>query len=405
MLGAVPGGVDDPHADGSDPQHVVVLDGRRAGTPAAASRWIETGIDVLEREPSVRRDVVRVGVRLEHPDDADPRFAPRRRGSGSIVEGRVDDERLSRLGIADQIGAASEVVVDELPKDEHGTTLTPDTADVRSSSDPVSVWERPGTERRTTPTATTKGPDCMTRTRLWTGLAVLGTAALVTAGCGGGGSSKSAESVETGGATGAKPSGGIKQGGTARFNLATDTDYVDPALAYYQISWQMEYATCAKLLNYPDKSGGGGLAAPARGRREPAEGLGRWNDVHVHRAVGLQVLAALEPAGDGGDLQVRDQPRPQPEDELAGGAVHHRHRRRAGRARQEGDRGIRRHGQRQQADDQADEEGAGLPLADRDAVLLRGPDEHAGRPRTASRRSRPPVRTTSRRGRRSGRSS
>jgi ABC-type oligopeptide transport system substrate-binding subunit len=98
----------------------------------------------------------------------------------------------------------------------------------------------------------------MSRTRLWTGLAVLGTAALVTAGCGGGGSSKSAESVETGGATGAKPSGGIKKGGTARFNLATDTDYVDPALAYYQISWQLEYATCAKLLNYPDKAGAAG---------------------------------------------------------------------------------------------------------------------------------------------------
>ena len=98
----------------------------------------------------------------------------------------------------------------------------------------------------------------MSRTRLWTAFAVLGAAAVVTAGCGGSGGSKSAESVETGGATGAKPSEGIKKGGTARFNLATDTDYVDPALAYYQISWQIEYATCAKLLNYPDKAGAAG---------------------------------------------------------------------------------------------------------------------------------------------------
>jgi len=46
---------------------------------------------------------------------------------------------------------------------------------------------------------------------------------------------------------------GKRKGGTLRVNLATDTDYVDPQLAYYVVSWQIEYATCAKLLNYPDK--------------------------------------------------------------------------------------------------------------------------------------------------------
>ena len=44
-----------------------------------------------------------------------------------------------------------------------------------------------------------------------------------------------------------------------RINLHTDTDYTDPALAYYQVSWQFEYATCLKLLNYPDKAGAAGL--------------------------------------------------------------------------------------------------------------------------------------------------
>jgi peptide/nickel transport system substrate-binding protein len=44
-----------------------------------------------------------------------------------------------------------------------------------------------------------------------------------------------------------------------RINSNTDTDYTDPALAYYQISWQFEYATCLKLLNYPDKAGSAGL--------------------------------------------------------------------------------------------------------------------------------------------------
>jgi peptide/nickel transport system substrate-binding protein len=45
-----------------------------------------------------------------------------------------------------------------------------------------------------------------------------------------------------------------KSGGTLRINLESDTDYTDPALAYYQISWQFEFQTCVKLLNYPDKA-------------------------------------------------------------------------------------------------------------------------------------------------------
>jgi peptide/nickel transport system substrate-binding protein len=44
-----------------------------------------------------------------------------------------------------------------------------------------------------------------------------------------------------------------KEGGTLRVNLSADTDHVDPALAYYQISIQYLYPACANLLNYPDK--------------------------------------------------------------------------------------------------------------------------------------------------------
>ena len=36
--------------------------------------------------------------------------------------------------------------------------------------------------------------------------------------------------------------------GPLRYDLDTDIDYVDPALAYYIPSWQLEYATCAKLV-------------------------------------------------------------------------------------------------------------------------------------------------------------
>jgi ABC-type oligopeptide transport system substrate-binding subunit len=41
-------------------------------------------------------------------------------------------------------------------------------------------------------------------------------------------------------------------GGVLRANLANDVDFVDPALAYYSVSWEIEYATELKLLNYAD---------------------------------------------------------------------------------------------------------------------------------------------------------
>jgi peptide/nickel transport system substrate-binding protein len=47
-------------------------------------------------------------------------------------------------------------------------------------------------------------------------------------------------------------SGPAQKGGTFRVSLNTDLDYVDPALAYYTVSWSVEYATCANLMNYPD---------------------------------------------------------------------------------------------------------------------------------------------------------
>jgi peptide/nickel transport system substrate-binding protein len=51
------------------------------------------------------------------------------------------------------------------------------------------------------------------------------------------------------GATGPAPPPGI-----FLYSLDTDIDYVDPALANYTVSWEIEYATCALLLNYPDAS-------------------------------------------------------------------------------------------------------------------------------------------------------
>lgn len=44
-------------------------------------------------------------------------------------------------------------------------------------------------------------------------------------------------------------------GGTLRILSAFDVDSMDPALAYDNLSWQLLYATCAKLVNYPDQAG------------------------------------------------------------------------------------------------------------------------------------------------------
>jgi ABC-type oligopeptide transport system substrate-binding subunit len=44
-------------------------------------------------------------------------------------------------------------------------------------------------------------------------------------------------------------------GGTLNVDFFTDLDYTDPALAYLSTSWELEYATCLKLMNYPDANG------------------------------------------------------------------------------------------------------------------------------------------------------
>jgi peptide/nickel transport system substrate-binding protein/oligopeptide transport system substrate-binding protein len=43
------------------------------------------------------------------------------------------------------------------------------------------------------------------------------------------------------------------RGGTLRFSSEADVDSVDPALAYLDTSWWLEYTTCATLYQYPDK--------------------------------------------------------------------------------------------------------------------------------------------------------
>jgi YVTN family beta-propeller protein len=51
---------------------------------------------------------------------------------------------------------------------------------------------------------------------------------------------------------------GVTGGGTLRLDSQSDVDSMDPALAYTGLSQQLLYATCAKLLSYPDKGGPAG---------------------------------------------------------------------------------------------------------------------------------------------------
>jgi peptide/nickel transport system substrate-binding protein len=95
----------------------------------------------------------------------------------------------------------------------------------------------------------------MRRPGLWLAVGALtaGIALLGAAGCGGSSNGSSGSSSPTG--------GGVVShinGGTLKMAAHGDIDFIDPALAYYQTSWQVEYATCVKLLNYPDVSGDAG---------------------------------------------------------------------------------------------------------------------------------------------------
>ena len=83
--------------------------------------------------------------------------------------------------------------------------------------------------------------------KLWLSIAMLavGASLLVAAGFA---STSSASSPASSGKV-------AKTGGTLNYDLQSDIDFSDPALDYYVPGWEIEYATCLKLLNYPDANG------------------------------------------------------------------------------------------------------------------------------------------------------
>jgi len=62
-----------------------------------------------------------------------------------------------------------------------------------------------------------------------------------------------AASVAGPASSGNAKAGAAKAGGTLRFSQNSPFDYLDPAIEYFAQGWEIEYLTCAKLFNYPDK--------------------------------------------------------------------------------------------------------------------------------------------------------
>ena len=94
------------------------------------------------------------------------------------------------------------------------------------------------------------------RPGLWLTLGALAAGVVLLGAAGCGSSNSSSNAAGSGGNTSAIPP--HQNGGTIKIALAGNIDYLDPALAYYQSTWQIEYSTCLKLTNYPDLPGDAG---------------------------------------------------------------------------------------------------------------------------------------------------
>ena len=94
------------------------------------------------------------------------------------------------------------------------------------------------------------------RPGLWLTLGALAAGVVLLGAAGCGSSNSSSNAAGSGGNTSAIPP--HQNGGTIKIALAGNIDYLDPALAYYQSTWQIEYSTCVKLTNYPDLPGDAG---------------------------------------------------------------------------------------------------------------------------------------------------
>jgi hypothetical protein len=118
MLGPVARRVHDPDLHRTDLDDLRVFE-RLERIVRLGKRMDRDREAVLEREASVPRDVVRVRMRFE--DALDPHALLL--GDREILldrERRIDDDGGACLCIADEVGRAPEILVHELPKEQHG---------------------------------------------------------------------------------------------------------------------------------------------------------------------------------------------------------------------------------------------------------------------------------------------
>ena len=117
VLGPVAGGVDRFDADVAQLQHPAV--GERLVLELRLGQLVDVDRRPGRlRQPPVPGDVVGVVVGLQHVPDPHP-VHPRQPPVGLDVPLRIDHRHDPRFAVADQVGGAAEVLVDDLPE-EHG---------------------------------------------------------------------------------------------------------------------------------------------------------------------------------------------------------------------------------------------------------------------------------------------
>ena len=96
--------------------------------------------------------------------------------------------------------------------------------------------------------------------------------------------------------------------GHVRIGTTGASVQLDPALAYITTAWEIEYMTCAKLLNYPDTPWDEHEATrlTARDRSGDADHLRRPPDVHLPDPQRLRLLAARDRRRHRGEHEVHD---------------------------------------------------------------------------------------------------
>ena len=165
VLRPVAGCRDRPNADRPDRQLPPVVDRVMRilglGQPAHVDGRAGRG-----GEPPVPGDVIRVVVRLEDVRDPHPR-EPGERQVGLDIQARVDDRRLAGGVVADDVGGAAEIVVDELSEDHEGRPWRARTHADGARRNLLGSWAAPLDSRPAARACTSTPPD--SRTTLATG--------------------------------------------------------------------------------------------------------------------------------------------------------------------------------------------------------------------------------------------